>query len=391
MQGLLAAVSSADAVPEPRRLTRVTQPLKLSVGLPDCWARLYAQEPSPSIFVSPQWMMAWLDVYGHHFSGEWIQWQCGAQTVGAVLVVWRTVWVKGVPLRTGYLNATGYVEGRSPETEFNEVLHLPAHAPAICADLAAYLNRLRLDRVVIAAYEPSPFFAQLIAALGLSRREDHIKPSPYIDLLNLQGRPLGDVLNSKGRLHMRQAFTRYAEVYGELVLDEAADEAARNLYFEELSRLHNAVWDERGKLGAFACEEFTQFHKALLRSLGGSGSLRLLRICAGTQPIGYLQIFASRGHAYVYQSGFSFEKDAKLRPGFVAHALAAKHFGALGFTEYSLMAGDSQYKRTLAKERRSLNWTTLYRNTPMAWAYIALRGIKRKFKPLANQADVETA
>jgi CelD/BcsL family acetyltransferase involved in cellulose biosynthesis len=70
----------------------------------------------------------------------------------------------------------------------------------------------------------------------------------------------------------------------------------------------------------------------------------------------------------------------------VAHALAITHCRDQGLHEYNLMAGESQYKRALAKARRDVGWVTLYRNTLASRMFIALRDAKRRFKPVpANE------
>ena len=48
-----------------------------------------------------------------------------------------------------------------------------------------------------------------------------------------------------------------------------------------------------------------------------------------------------------YQSGFRYEDDNRMAPGFVTHALAAKFYKQCGFEAYDLLAGDESYKERL--------------------------------------------
>jgi hypothetical protein len=382
----IARVPSSGSV----RLIRHAQALGRHPQVPAWWSDLYKASPEATVFVSPQWVQTWLDVYGRPFSGQWLRWTTtDGRTVGGVLVLWRTVWCKGVPLRTCTLNASGHTHGRSPETEFNQVLHLPEFAEAISADLAGYLQQQRWDRVQLSGYEQTPFFESLVGKLNCVELETEVKRAPYVDLDNLQHQSYENSLNSKARLQVRQSLSRYEQLRGALSIDEAQDEPSRRLYLSELAQLHNATWKERGMRGSFACDAFTRFHEQLLRALGTSGEIKLMRVRAAEQVIGYLYAFVHAGKAYLYQSGFHYEQDAKLRPGLASHALAVRLCAAQGLNEYNLMAGESQYKRTLARERRTVCWSTAYRNTLAARTFLAMRDAKRFFRPV--QAPEETA
>jgi CelD/BcsL family acetyltransferase involved in cellulose biosynthesis len=169
-------------------------------------------------------------------------------------------------------------------------------------------------------------------------------------------------------------------VHGPLRLEEAQDDATRQHYFAEMARMHNAVWHARGVTGAFECATFIAFHTALVQQLAAHGGIKLLRARAGGHVLGYVYGLNDRGCNYVYQSGFCYEEDTKLRPGLVTHALAISHCRAQGLHEYDLMAGESQYKRALAQERRHIAWVTLHRGTLASRLYVALREAKRRFK-----------
>ena len=52
----------------------------------------------------------------------------------------------------------------------------------------------------------------------------------------------------------------------------------------------------------------------------------MLRITAGGRIIGYLYNFVHAGHVYNYQSGFAYEDDPVVKPGFVSHYLAIEHY-----------------------------------------------------------------
>ncbi|MGL4577089.1 MAG: GNAT family N-acetyltransferase [Burkholderiaceae bacterium] len=364
-------------------LSREIVALDADALLPQWWHALHAATPGASIFISPLWMQTWLKHYGHAFSGQWVRWHSQGKTVGGVLVLRRARWRKGVPLRCLYLNTSDDMAARSPQAEFNQVLHDPAYAQQVCTALADYLQERRWDCIALSGFEQSPFFENLLTKLRYARAESDAKPAPFVDLKALPEGAYAQTLGSRSGQQIRQSIRQYEEKFGPLRLEEAQDDASRQLYLAELARLHNALWRDRGMPGAFDCAQFVAFHNALVASGGPQGAIRLMRVIAGQHVLGYLYALNDRGCVYVYQSGFCYENDTKLRPGLVTHALAISHCRDQGQHEYNLMAGDSQYKRTLAKQRRDVCWTALYANTVASRVFVALRGVKRYVKPAA--------
>jgi CelD/BcsL family acetyltransferase involved in cellulose biosynthesis len=385
----LATVDSE--LPAGLPLSRETVPLDFQAPVPQWWQALHAAMPGASIFVSPLWMQTWLARYGHAFSGEWVRWHSQGKTVGGVLVLRRTRWRKGVPLRCLYLNTSEDVTARSPQAEFNQVLHDPAYAQPVATALANYLHTHRWDCIALSGFEQTPFSENLLAKLRYVQAESEAKPAPFVDLTALPTGTYAQTLGGRSGAQIRQSIRQYEEKFGPLRLEEAQDDASRQHYLNELARLHNTLWRDRGVPGAFDCAEFMTFHNTLVARGGPQGAIKLLRVQAGQHVLGYLYALNDHGCVYVYQSGFCYENDTKLRPGLVTHALAISYCRDQGLHEYNLMAGDSQYKRTLAKQRRDVCWTTLYANTLASRLFVALRDFKRYVKPVAAPEDPAAA
>jgi hypothetical protein len=352
--------------------------------VPTWWAQLHASMPNATVFTSATWIQHWLTHYAQGFSGQWVRWHTDGQTVGGVLVLQRIHWRKGVPLRCLYLNTSEDVDSRSPQTEFDQVLHLPQYAQQVCAALVEYLHQQRWDCLLLTGFERTDLFNQLLDQLRYAAIETDEKPAPFVNLTTLPAGPYEVSLKGKAGAQIRQSMQRYEQVHGPLRLEEAHTDAQRQQYLAALARLHNAVWRERGETGAFECATFMAFHSALVNQLAAKGGVKLLRACAGEHVLGYVYGFNDRGCHYVYQSGFCYEDDTKLRPGLVTHALAITHCRDQGLHEYNLMAGDSQYKRALAQERRNIAWVTLHRGTLASRLFVALRQTKRRLKPTAS-------
>jgi hypothetical protein len=379
--GLALEHTPANAAAVPHGLQCEATALDIHAAVPSWWVELHMNMPGATLFTSAIWMQSWLHHYGKGFTGHWVRWHMNGQTVGGVLVLRRTLWRKGVPLRCLYLNTSEDVDARSPQTEFDQVLHLPHYAAQVCTALVEYLHAQRWDCLLLAGFERTEFFNRMLGMLRYASIETDDKPAPFVNLTTQPPGPYEATLKGKPGAQIRQSIKRYEEVFGPLQLEEAQDEPTRQHYFTEMARLHNAVWRARGIAGAFECSTFMGFHTDLVQQLAVHNGIKLLRARAGEHVLGYVYGLNDRGCNYVYQSGFCYEEDTKLRPGLVTHALAITHCRNQGLHEYDLMAGESQYKRALAQERRDIAWITLHRGTLASRLYIALREAKRRFKP----------
>jgi CelD/BcsL family acetyltransferase involved in cellulose biosynthesis len=124
--------------------------------------------------------------------------------------------------------------------------------------------------------------------------------------------------------------------------------------------LHQQAWVARGKPGAFSNRYVYEFHLQLIRNRLASGEIQLLKISSGERLLGVLYNFVYRGRVYNYQSGIDYgHGHERSKPGFVMHSMAIEHCEKEGFTYYDLMAGDSQYKRSLGTRSNNLHWIVL--------------------------------
>ena len=135
--------------------------------------------------------------------------------------------------------------------------------------------------------------------------------------------------------------------------------------------------------GAFGAPAFESFHKHLRHR--SPECVHLIEIAAGDETIGCLYNFIHGGRALNYQSGFRFEEDNQLKPGFVAHALAIRHYAEAGLSAYDLLAGDAPYKRRIADEGESFSSLVLERRDGVrALARHAARRLKSALAPAAG-------
>lgn len=358
-------------------MKRRTTPFLTSNGLPDWWAPLFEASGNDSVFLSPAWMQAWVDIYGPSFEGSWVHWEVNGQVVAGCLLVERTVWVKNIPFRSQYLNATGQADSPSPLAEFNDVLHLPGHGEAVTHDLVRLLEERSWSRLLLSGHEHDSVLGRALPMVSGTQTEQGCRPSPYVDLQALGEQPFECTVTGKSGTNIRRSRREYETQLGELAVHRASSPDEALEFFEQMRELHLARWSGRDKPTTLSTDLVVDFHRRVIRALFSGGRVDLLRIGSVKRPIGYLYNFVVHGKVSIFQTGFDYEGESCRRsPGLLTHALAIEHYRQRGLREYDFLSGDAQYKRTLCNGVRELVWTTVYRDRPWIRMLLAARRLR---------------
>lgn len=222
------------------------------------------------------------------------------------------------------------------------------------------------------------FWGDAFAAAGLWVWCRSCQPSFAVDLAALRSGG-GDALSSLGastRRQIRRSIDLYA-AQGELRLEPASDAASWHDALACLRDLHQARWQAVGKPGAFASPVFRDFVDRLAARAVRTGEAELLRVRCGAATIGVLFNLVGGGRVASYLSGFVAERDNRLKPGLVSHALAIDHHLARGARVYDLLAGDARYKRSLASPSGDLAWLVVRPNGLSALRAASRRALER--------------
>ncbi|WP_448204602.1 GNAT family N-acetyltransferase [Azospirillum sp. sgz302134] len=194
-------------------------------------------------------------------------------------------------------------------------------------------------------------------------------------------------LRTNTRSAVRRAIRLY-EAQGPLRIHHAATEEEGHAYFDALARLHQTRWQARGEPGAFADPRIVAFHRRLIGPGVRDGALRLSRITAGEEEVGYLYNFVWRGRVLYYQGGFHYVADNRKKPGLVSHCLAISDALARGDGLYDFMAGHAPYKLQLGVEREPIHTVRVLPSAAMAWVLERLRTVRtllrRRSSPVAT-------
>jgi len=168
---------------------------------------------------------------------------------------------------------------------------------------------------------------------------------------------IGAILSANARQQMNSSMRALA-TNGPIFLETAGTVGQALAFFDQLKQFHIRSWTRRGRRHAFASPFFERFHRALIGRGVEAGNVELLRLSAGGTAFGYLYNFCWNGHVYAYQSGFD-DSYSRLRPGYIAHALAIERYSAANAVDYDFMAGTNRLKESFSTERYDMHWYTI--------------------------------
>ena len=184
--------------------------------------------------------------------------------------------------------------------------------------------------------------------------------SHYVDLQKVR-ECNGDylsLLGKKTRRHMRQTERRYSE-NGTTKFQVASTVDDGLKIYDEMAALNRLTWQKRGKDSAFNSEYFYKFHRNFITKRFTTGEIQLVKLTCGEETIGCLYNFVYEGKVYLYQSGYNYKDDKRLRPGYLTNAKAIIYNSTIGNLTYDFLAGDAKYKRSLSTDYNKLVWAAI--------------------------------
>jgi len=350
------APPTADTEP----VTVTLRPLDRTAAVEPLWRDLESRADG-SFFLSWLWVGTWLRHLPAGSRPHLLTARRGDQVVGLAVLCRRTLW-RFALLRTRcwLLHETGDPMFDRLFVEYNGILTDRRCTGPVLAACFHWLSRHLpgFDDMVLAGLDTDAEAAARRAAeaAGHTVQLRQADAAQWVDLTGV--RSGGDYRASLGK-NTRAALKRALRLYGErgpvtFHTAATADEALDS--FTSLETLHQASWVARGQAGAFANPAFRPFHRDLIRSGVPGGLIRLCRIAAGGQAIGFLYNFVWRNRVMNYQGGFSYEADNRLKPGLVSHVLAIEDTLARGEDVYDFMSTPAGHKPLLSNGGQPMNW-----------------------------------
>lgn len=333
-------------------------------GLEHLWTDLEARAEG-SFFLSWLWIGNWLAHMPPRARPHLLAARRNGRVVGLALLCPRTLWRFGL-LRTRcwLLHETGERVYDRLFMEYNGILADRGCAAAAATACFEWLSRrlTNWDELILGGLDAATeSVVRRVAAESGHRLEVRIADTTQwvdLDQVRAQGGDYRASLGKNTRATVKRAMRLYADRGGlEYRVAETVEEALAD--FKAMEVLHQASWAARGQTGAFANPAFRPFHERLIATGVPAGAVRLCRVSAGGEPIGYLYNFVHRDRVMNYQGGFAYEADNRVKPGLVSHVLAIEDSLARGERCYDFMSTPAGHKPLLSNTEQPMNWLAL--------------------------------
>lgn len=349
-----------------------------------------------SYFQSWGWIGSWLAAVLPHHAPRLLEVSSDGRLVGLGLLGTHDTLRRGiVRSRQLYIAETGNPEIDALTVEHNGLLMERGQESQV---LPAVIRALKegptsWDEFVVSGVDApqAANYLEAARANGLTGCVRWHKPYYLITAEDVRAKG-GDflaTLSGNSRYQIRRAMREYAR-QGEVTLTAARDVGEAEQFFASMVELHQQYWRSRGQPGAFGSSFALDYHRTLVRSRFPHGEIQLLRVAAGSEPVGYLYNFNFRGTVSSYQSGLHYAADPKLKPGLVGHCLAIQRSLQEGAHTYDLLMGQQQYKEMLSTRQAEMAWLLLQRGRVRFRVESALvafsRGL-RSSRSAAQRAD----
>ncbi len=265
----------------------------------------------------------------------------------------RQGWRRALRGHEFHLHSTGRNEDDVIAIEYNGFLvdrrfAGEAETEAVRWLLGRTLGRQRFDELGIKAITEER--AARYAPAGAVVRALMPKPSWRVDLeaVRAAGGDYLATLSANTRQQIRRAMRLYGQ-RGALAARRAPDTPTALEWLAHMGRLHQAQWQARGEPGGWAFPFFASFQERLVAATVPRGMAEIVRVAAGAHVIGYVYNLISGDHVMAFVTGFETERDARLKPGLVSHALVIQRHAEEGRRIYDFLAGEYRYKANLGR------------------------------------------
>jgi CelD/BcsL family acetyltransferase involved in cellulose biosynthesis len=294
------------------------------------WERLWRRDPSATPFQSPAWLFAWWSVFGTSEPVVFTA-RSNGELVGLLpLYLLREPGCrKLLPIGVGL---SDYIDALCDPAG----IKYPDLLMGVISDTAGW------DECWLPDLAPDGALALATArpALGLTDRIEAASPCPILALPS-DAAKLGKVVPRKALRDLRQARARAESVGG--VSIEAIAEDGLGSAMEDLFRLHELRWRDRGESGVCSDTEVRRFHCTAAKELLKEKMLRLYRLKIGGAVTAVYYGFVAKGRAYAYLGGFDPSQE-RMSPGAQVIAHAIEQAITEGAASFDFLRGGESYK-----------------------------------------------
>lgn len=324
-------------------------------------------------FARWDWTELWLEHYADVVPHEYLVAERNGVPRGVALLTRSTIACGPLTVRRMHLGTAGEPAG-GVFVEYNGLCAPRAERAELAVALIAHTYRTGgWDELQLNGFDPThaaPFLTAGPRFSVVQRESRVLQLDPAAD-------DVVDALRSKSA---RAAVRRSLRGIAPYTTEWARDGVRAHVILDDLERLHQKRWCERGEPGAFASERFRSFHRQLIARWVPEGRAVVFAVRSVDDTVAALYGFVVGDTLQYYQGGFHRFDHNKVRTGYAAHLLLANAARERGLNDYEFLAGDQRYKTELSTTGRALIWATLVRRSPRALAIQAARTARQALR-----------
>jgi len=360
-------------------------------NLKEPWKDLQSLGAAKDITTTWQWMSTWWEVFREGRSLALLVVRDGEEVVGIAPFVRRSIRYFGlIPYTRMEFMASGEDEKDEICSDYLDFVIKDGREREVLEAIFEFLHHSRdiswddLLLPVMRIESPTvPLLFDLAGKFRLTAREIRCIPCRYASLPDSFEEYLSQ-LGSKTRYKIRRGMRKLSEGGDvDFKIAETAEEveAAKNI----LIRLHQSRWSQKGDRGVFSSAKFRLFHDKIMSISHKKNWLRLGILSLSQRPLACIYNLRFNGRVYSYQAGIEVSDNWDLSYGMLAHAYAIAHAISETSREYDFLAGDSEYKKRLAKEEREILTVRISKSSPKESLYRTMCKQKEKLKTVRDR------
>ena len=164
---------------------------------------------------------------------------------------------------------------------------------------------------------------------------------------------------------------------GDVQLRLAETELEKNVFFTQLSQLHQQKWRATTMGSGFDNPVFDNFHRHIIFSDVHNQYSGIYALTLDGKPLSFFYILKTGHSWYFYLSGMNPHPDNKIKIGLLTHTLLIEEAIIKGISTYSFLAGHARYKQSMSNNTDGIQELVCFlKPSKLNWFLQKLRYLK---------------